>query len=195
LDGVKNLAVRNCFIRCEDDGFGWHAVDAKANGEPVTENCLAEDCVIWNTGFGNGLRVGASLETQLFRNITFRNIDVLRHADAAIRSDHSDWARCENIRFENFAVESPGKTVEIVIAQTHYSNNNGYRDERGHFDGLHFINVTAPAGTIELRGFDADHRIDRVTFENCSLGGQPIDGPEDITLNEFVTEVSFSHRP
>jgi hypothetical protein len=192
LDGVRNFVARDCFIRCEDDGFGWHAVDARRNGEPPTENCLAENCVIWNTRWGNALRVGASMETQLFRNITFRNIDVLEHANAAIRSDHSDWATCENIRFENFIDETPKRLIEIVIARTRYSNDNGYRDERGRFQGLHFKNVHGAGGDIVLAGHDATHGIDDVTFENCSTGGKPIRSLADITANEFVRGVLFT---
>jgi len=191
IDGVQNLVARNCFIRCEDDGFGWHAVDAERNGQPPTENCRAEDCVVWNTRFGNGLRIGASMETQLFRNITFRNIDVLEHAGAAIRSDHSDWALCENLRFENFVDEAPGRVIEIVIAKTRYSNNTGYKDERGRFRGLHFKNVTSPAGDIVLTGHDATHSIDGVTFENCAIAGKPVRSRADITANEFVTNLVF----
>ena len=191
LDGVQDLTARDCFIRCADDGFGWHAVDGKTNGEPVTKNCLAEDCVIWNTSYGNGLRVGASMETQLFQDITFRNIDVLRHANAAICSDHSDWAWCKNIRFENFTDETPGKTIQMIIAKTRYSNDNGFRDERGHFEGLHFVHVTSPGGAIELRGFDAGHLINDVTFEGCVIGNHPIKSLGDITVNEFVTNISF----
>lgn len=192
LDGVTDLVARSCFIRCEDDGFGWHAVDARRNGEPPTENCVAEDCVIWNTRFGNGLRIGASMETQRFRNITFRAIDVLEHAGAAIRSDHSDWALCENIRFENFVDESPGRVIEVVIARTRYSNDNGYRDERGRINGLHFKNVSSVAGDIVLKGHDAAHGIDDVTFDNCVIGGKPIRSRADLDANEFVTNVSFA---
>ncbi len=191
IDGVRSFVARNCFIRCEDDGFGWHAVDARRNGEPPTENCLAEDCVIWNTRWGNGLRIGASMETQLFRNITFRNIDVLEHAGAAIRSDHSDWALCENLRFENFVDEAPGRVIEVVIARTRYSNDNGYKDERGRIQGLHFKNVSSVGGDIVLKGHDATHGIDDVTFENCTIAGRPVRGPEDIVTNEFVTNLSF----
>jgi hypothetical protein len=191
IDGVRRFVARDCFIRCEDDGFGWHALDAMANGEPVTDNALAEDCVIWNTHAGNGLRVGASMETQLFQNITFRNIDVLQHAGAAIYSDHSDWALCKNIRFENFIDETNGPTIEIVIAKTRYSNNTGYKDERGHYDGLHFINVSSPGGRIKLHGYDANHLINNVSFQNCSLGNNPVDSLEDITINEFVKNISF----
>lgn len=192
IDGVRRFVARNCFIRCEDDGFGWHALDAAANGEPVTEDCLAEDCVIWNTAAGNGLRVGASMETGLFQNITFRNIDVLKHAGAAIYSDHSDWAWCKNIRFENFVDETRGPTIEIMIAKTRYSNNTGYKDERGHYDGLHFINVTSPGGRIKLHGYDENHLINNVSFQNCYLGNNLVDSMDDITTNAFVKNVSFN---
>lgn len=193
LDGVTNFVARDCFIRCEDDGFGWHAVDARRNGEPPTENCLAENCVIWNTRWGNGLRIGSSMETQLFRNITFRHIDVLEHAGAAIRSDHSDWATCENIRFEDFIDESPGRLIEVVIGRTRYSNDNGYRDERGRFRGLHFKNVKSAGGDIVLAGHDAAHGIDEVSFEHCAIGDKPVRNRADITANEFVTNLRFSH--
>ncbi|MCH7226806.1 hypothetical protein [Haloferula sp. A504] len=196
IDGAENFVARDCFIRCEDDGFGWHAVDAEANGQPPTRDCLAEDCVIWNTGWGNGLRVGASMETDLFENITFRNIDVLEHAGAAIYSDHSDWALCRNIRFENFFIESRGKkdrpVINIYIAKTRYSNATGFRDERGHYDGLEFVRVFAPAGTsVQLTGHSDAHRIENVLFGHCRLGNEPIDGPEDIETNEFVGPVRF----
>ncbi len=191
IDGVQRFVARDCFIRCEDDGFGWHAVDGEANGQLPTEDCLAEDCVIWNTSKGNGLRVGASMETELFQNITFRNIDVLEHAGAAIYADHSDWATNRNIRFENFTDETTKQTVDIYIDKTRYSNSTGFRDERGHYDGLYFINLNSPGGDIRLRGYDAGHLIENVFFQNSFLGGLPIDGPEDIVTNEFVTGVTF----
>lgn len=190
IDGVKNFVARNCFIRCEDDGFGWHAISAAAYGELPTRDCLAEDCVIWNTAFGNALRIGASMETELFENIIFRNIDVLEHANSAIHSDHSDWALCKNIRFENFTDETTKQTIEIFIDKTRYSST-GPRDERGSYDGLHFINVNSPGGGIDLRGFSVDHLIDNVTFRDCFRGTEPIDGPEDIVTNQFVTNVTF----
>jgi hypothetical protein len=195
IDGTKHVRVSNCFIGCGDDGFGWHALDALTNGEPDTDDCIAEECVIWNTYAGNGLRVGASMETQNFQNITFRNIDVLRHNGSAIYSDHSDWAWCRNIRFENFTDESTSSTIGIKIAKTSYSNSNGYRDERGHYDGLYFINVTSPGGGISLSGFDAAHLIDNVYFENCYIGSNLIDTMSDITTNAYVTNIHFNQTP
>jgi hypothetical protein len=131
------------------------------------------------------------METELFKNITFRNIDVLEHASAAIYADHSDWATCRNIRFENFTDETKKPIIDIYIKKTRYSNKTGFRDERGHYDGLHFINVNSPGGAIRLRGFDAKHGIKNVLFRNCRRGGELINGEEDIVTNKFVSGVKF----
>jgi len=191
IDGVTNMKVSNCWIGCGDDGFGWHALDAEANGEPPTSSCIAEDCLIYNAHAGNGLRVGASMETMLFEEITFRDITVVAHKNAGIRSDHSDWAVCKNIRFENFYIEQPGRPIEIRIEKTKYSNQTGFRDERGHFDGLYFDNVISSGGNIILEGYDEEHLIDHVRFTNCYNGGEKVSGLESIQTNEFVRNIEF----
>lgn len=191
IDGVSNLKIKNCFIGCGDDGFGWHAVDAEKNGEPATKNCIAQDCIIYNAYAGNGLRVGASMETQLFKNICFKNITVLHYMNAAIRSDHSDWAICKNIKFENFYIEQPGKAIEIKIEKTIYTNNTGFKDERGHFDGLYFKNIFAPEGKIILEGYDNKHLIENVYFNNVQLANKKIMSKDDLKINAFVKNIRF----
>ena len=194
IDGVTNFRASHCFIGCGDDGFGWHAVDAEANGEPPTRNCLAENCVIYNGHAGNGLRIGASMETQLFEDITFRNITVLAHANAGIRSDHSDWALVKNLRFENFYIEQPGRPIEIRIDKTRYSNSTGFRNERGHIEGLHFDHVIAADGEIVLDGFSDEHLIRNVHFANCSVGGEMVRDTSQLILNKFVRNVQFTNN-
>jgi hypothetical protein len=191
IDGVTDFRASHNFIGCGDDGFGWHAVDAETNGEPPTRNCLAEDCVIYNAYAGNGLRVGASMETELFEDITFRNITVFAHMNAGIRSDHSDWATVRNLRFENFYIEQPGRPVEIRIEKTRYSNSTGFRDERGHIEGLYLDHVVASGGEIILEGFSEEHLIRDVHFIDCYNDGQPVSGPDDVVTNQFVKNVVF----
>ncbi|MCT4644148.1 MAG: glycosyl hydrolase family 28 protein, partial [Carboxylicivirga sp.] len=191
IDGVTNFRATNCWIGCGDDGFGWHALDAKANGEPPTQNCMAEDCLIYNEHAGNGLRVGASMETDLFKDITFRNIEIITHVNAGIRSDHSDWATFKNIRFENFYIHKPSRPIEIRIEKTGYSNSNGYRDERGHIDGLYFDDVTSMGGRIVLEGYDENHLIKNVKFKDCYNGGEKVSDLDMIHINEFVKNISF----
>jgi hypothetical protein len=193
-DGVTNFKASNCFIGCGDDGFSASARDAEANGEPPTENFVAEDCVIYNAHAGNGLRIGASMETQLFRNFTFKNICVLICANSGIRSDYSDWATSENITFENFFIEKPGKkgAINLKIEKTRYSNNTGFRDERGNINGLNFINVQTNGGQIILHGHDKEHAIRNVTFRNCLVNGRPLK-KEDVELNEYVYDLRIKN--
>tara|TARA_B100001971_G_scaffold215152_1_gene258417 strand:+ start:1428 stop:4181 length:2754 start_codon:yes stop_codon:yes gene_type:complete len=191
IDAVKNFVVRDSFIRAEDDGLGWHSLDAAANGEMITENALAENLVIWNTGAGNGIRIGASMEAQLWRNITICNVDILQHAGAGIYSDYSDWAWMENLRFENIVIEKPSRPIDFYIGTTIYSNSTGYLDERGHIDGVVFENVKMNGGLIRFVGYDATHRINNLRFINCVNQGDPVNSLSDISVNAFVTDLGF----
>ncbi|MBC2595318.1 DNRLRE domain-containing protein [Ruficoccus amylovorans] len=192
IDAVKNFVVRDSFIRAEDDGLGWHSLDAETYGEMITENALADNLVIWNTTAGNGIRIGASMEGQLWRDITIRNVDILMHAGAGIYSDYSDWAWITNLRFENIAIEKAGKPIDFYIEKTRYSNASGYLDRRGNIDRLLFENVTMNGGTIRLAGYDKEHLISTVRFNQCVNAGVPVDAPDKISINAYVTDVAFN---
>jgi|GEM_PF-2053379 Endopolygalacturonase len=193
IDGVRDFLVRDTFIRAEDDGLGWHSLDARANGEPVTERARATDIVIWNTGAGNGIRIGASMETQLWRDILIENTDILMHANngAGIYSDFSDWAWAQDLVFRNVVIDRPKSPIVFKILKTRYSNDTGFLDARGNIERLLFENVTMKGGTITLAGHDADHRIDQVYFNRCTLAGAPVRSLSDVVVNPHVTGVRF----
>lgn len=192
IDGVRDFVVSDCFIRAEDDGLGWHSLDAAANGERNTERAVARDLVIWNTGAGNGIRIGASMETQLWRDILVENVDILMHDGAGIYSDFSDWAWCEDLTFRNITIEKPSSPIVFKILKTHYSNSTGFLDERGHIERLVFENVVMNGGRISLAGHDETHRIDRVYFNDCINAGAPLKTLAGITVNAHVTDVRFN---
>ncbi|MGE9267719.1 MAG: hypothetical protein ACQKBY_06450 [Verrucomicrobiales bacterium] len=193
IDGVTDLEVRNSFIGCGDDGFGWHGIDAVANGEPATRDCLAERCVIWNEHAGNGLRLGASLESKVFENIVFRDIDVLhvRSGGVAIMSDLSDWAHVRNVLFERFYNESEEALMDLSNKKNRYTNDTGYRDERGLISDLYFKEVTSINPGVILKGADAEHPIRDLYFVDCELGGKKLSSAEGFVMNEFVAGLHF----
>lgn len=192
IDAVKDFVVRDTFIRAEDDGLGWHSLSAEDNGESITERVLADNIVIWNTSFGNGIRIGASMEGQLWRDITIRNVDILQHAGAGLYSDYSDWAWMRNLRFENITIERNTNPINFRILKTSYSNATGFLDERGHFDGLLFQNVVMNGGAITLQGFNATHRIDHVRFNGCTNAGVPLTSVSQLSVNSSVTDIAFN---
>jgi len=192
-DGVTNLTARYCFIGCGDDGFGFHAIDAVQNGEPTTRNLLAEHCVIWNENAGNGLRIGASMETGVFENIIFRDIDVVhvRNRGVAIMMDHSDWAHTRNVLFERFYNESGRPLMSLSTQRTRYSSTSGYRDERGNISDLYFVDCISKHPGVTLRGDSADAGIRDLWFVNCTMGGEPLTSAEGFNTNEHVSGLHF----
>ncbi len=194
IDGVSDLSVRHSFIGCGDDGFGWHAIDAVTLGEPPSRNLLAEDCVIWNEHAGNGLRLGASMETSVFENITFRDIDVVNvcRRGVAIMMDHSDWAHTRNVLFERFHNESGKPLMSLSTKKTRYSNKTGYRDERGEISDLYFHQVTSKNPGVTLVGADAEHGIHDLWFVDCTLGGKLLTSTKGFKMNEHVSGLRFS---
>jgi len=198
VDGCNELTVRDSLFITFDDCICPHAHNAAGNGEPVANHYLFEDTVLWQTGWGNAIRIGASFETSEVLNWTFRRIDVINYTEkgAAIYSDHSDWAAVRNLRFIDFHDEqAKGRTVDMRIDETTYSSRTGYRENRGsprgNYDGLYFVNLTSPGGEIRLRGYDADHKFNNVHFYNCKIGSNKIESVDDITINEYVTNLHF----
>ncbi|MBX3435527.1 MAG: hypothetical protein KF847_19595 [Pirellulales bacterium] len=189
IDGVTDFRIADSFLGCGDDGFGWHALDAVAFGEPPTRNCLAERCVIWNEYAGNGLRIGASMETGVFEKIMFRDIDVLHASRNAVMSDHSDWASVCNVLFERFDNDTPMPLARMVISKNGYSNKTGYRDARGTISQVVFRDsITSGEGAI-LHGAGPQHGITGIRFVNCFRKGAPF-GPADILAGPHVHDVA-----
>lgn len=192
IDGCSNLTARDSLLMTMDDCICPHALNAAGNGEEPSVNMFFEDLVLYNVFAGNAVRIGASFETSEARNWRFRNIDVVHRRGAAIYADHSDWAVIRNLVFENFVDEVPGAySIDMRIDKTSYSCQTGYRDERGAFNGLYFINVRSQGGKFLLRGFDEQHAFNNVVFARCSIGGEPVDGDGDVEVNEFVYGLRF----
>ncbi len=80
IDSCSDLTASNCLIMSRDDCIAPHALNAAGNGENVSDKMLFENMVLYNVIDGNGIRIGASLETSEVRNWTFRNIDIVHRA-------------------------------------------------------------------------------------------------------------------
>jgi hypothetical protein len=106
--------------------------------------------------------------------------------------DHSDWAHLRNIGFQDFHNDTPKPLANIAVAKTGYSNNTGYRDERGQISGLVFKDSTSTGGGISLRGTDDEHAIRNVLLLNCRIKDKPIAAAQDLALAKHVLDVRFA---
>lgn len=214
----QDVTVRDCFVRSFDDAivlkglkFGQNSFDDR----PVS-NVHVSGCTIW-CDWGRALEIGAETCAPEFTDILFEDCDIVRTTHIAMDIQHGDRALVSDVRFEDIRVEmaepNPPPQMQqgpdhhysppgddylptlfvIVIRGTNYSKD----DERGSVRDVVFrdITVTAPRmPASSLQGFDADHTVDGVTFENVRLGGRPLlDAKEaGVRVGEHVHNVRFS---
>jgi hypothetical protein len=106
-----------------------------------------------------------------------------------------DWATVSDVTVDGFHVESQpvGKrAIVLQVLKGQYSNDTGYRDERGRITGItirDFTDVTADS--VTLSGWDAAHGISGVAFRDVVLGGVPLTAAQ-VRSNAFVSGVTVS---
>lgn len=179
----------------------------------VFTNAVIERCTIWND-WGRALEIGAETRAKAIRGIAFRDCDVLAVQDVALDVQNCDQAHVHDIAFENIRVEyddpDAPKTVFSASAKDfdsasrrdlaplagvviHYipEYSKAGAENRGRTSNVAFrdIDVFAPSLPSGFcRGFDADHRVTGVTFENIRLNGRDVtdDFRAKVATNEFV---------
>ncbi len=120
----SNVVIRNCFIHTKDDciAIKSHSADEQLRG---TNNVLIEDCIFWNTIWGNGFEIGFELRAEKIHDITLRNCDFIHVEKGAVLSIHNaDWAVVENVLFENIRIEDARqKLFDYAIFWTWFSQD------------------------------------------------------------------------
>lgn len=117
---TSNVTVKNSFIRSFDDTItikGIYSYD-----KPI-ENILVENCVLW-CGWGHTLELGVETWAPEYKNITFRNCDVIRASGPALAVVNGRRADIHCVTYENINVElfkdsyrqqqQPTRTTEYI---------------------------------------------------------------------------------
>lgn len=154
-DGIdvdaRNVNIRNCIIRSDDDGICLKSNDSDF---PV-ENILVENCAISSNC--NPIKFGTA-SLSCFRNVTFRNCKITSTGEAhvwdwstkyhglepweplglsGITVQSADGAIIENILFENISMEGIMTPVFLYV---------GHRSSRlGSIRNVRFEHITASA--------------------------------------------------
>lgn len=202
--GSREVMIRDCFLRNNDDCVAVKAVDYRQRGEAprVTDwrqdvdEVLVEGCTMFNDRAGNVMEIGFETQTESIKNITFRNIDVLAgHGEGGVFTIHNgDRATVENILYEDIRVEHfYDKLIDFRIMHSRYSKD----PERGHIRNVRLKNVDTVEdiyNTVSLvGGFDAEHDVKGISIENLSMGGQRISSPDQFGLyTKHASEVEIS---
>ncbi len=208
----RDVTIRRCFIHTKDDCVvikawgdrrGYPRSGRRISGPPV-KNVLVEECVLWNSAWGNALEIGFELRTDSVGDITFRNCDVIHCEDGATFSIHNgDFATVSNVRFENIRIEdSRQKLFDLAIFLSRYSHDRptdsvqrekqylhgawdgvlevkpaeraSYAKGRGHIKNIYFKNIQIVDGLFPFSIFCGFD--DEHSVENVTIDGLYVHG-------------------
>ncbi len=195
----ENVTVKDSFVRAFDDALvlkGLKFGKGSFDDRPVRDVRFSR-CVVW-CDWGRAMEIGAETCAPEIAGIVFEDCDIVRTTHIAMDIQHGDRALVRNIRFEDIRVEMEAPNPEpqfqqspegryappagddylpllavIVIRGTGYSQDQ----ERGNVRDVLFrhIAVTAPRmPASSLQGFDAEHSVDGMSFEDVRLNGAPL---------------------
>lgn len=194
LVGCRDVVVEDCFIRAKDDCIAVKALTGfhPRGGEPV-RNLLIQNCTFWNADYGNALEIGYETRCDSMSDITFRNCDVIhceseRYSSGGVLTIHNgDRAVISNVLYEDIRVEdAQEKLIDFKIQYAQYSRD----EQRGQVRGVTVRNVRVidgPTPVSIIQGYDAEHMLEDLTFENIVIHGATARNPQECHM---VTERS-----
>lgn len=213
----RNVAVRDCFLRSQDDN-----VALKANGGSIAvENILIENCIFW-TDLANTFRIGFECNNETMQNVVVRNCLVAFSTPDPSKDITHFWVKgvflfqaanemvMKNFTFENIKIRSDGVDVPVVVAVPRvidFYDFHKFRKSPGSIRDCKFKNISVFGkksgltltrekskfvGTLWFKGYDASHTVENMSFENITYFGKKItkDSP-NVRIEEFTSNITF----
>lgn len=105
---TSNVMIENSFIRAFDDVVTIKGIyetdDSSYEKDKVIENITVDNCVMW-CGWGRSCEIGIETAVKEYRNITFRNCDLIHSSAAALDIQNGFCAEIHDITFADINVE------------------------------------------------------------------------------------------
>jgi hypothetical protein len=192
--GSRHVVINDCFLRCTDDCIAIKSPDSTW----VVEDILVTNNTMIGYAFSDGITIGFETNGPHIRNVNVRNCDILLARGGSRVDGHSAFsiicdgpAVITDIFYEDIRVEEP----VFKLFELHITDGTKYGiDPPGHIRNIHLKNISwMSERPIILHGFDEDHRVRNVLFENCTINGQQLASTDNplLQINEFVDEVRF----
>jgi polygalacturonase len=209
----RRCHVTDCFVRTFDDSICFKG---HLGYQPVCEDIVVENSVVW-CDWDHCLEIGAECCAEHMRNLTFRNIDVIRSLDVAMSIGNVDYGHVHDVLFEDIRVEMDEvyqqpriqrDDEEIFPADPHctwlptlmrcaviqHPEYSGGRQERGHISDIIFRNIHVLSDRMPpslFLGYDAGHRVHNVSIEGLYRNGIRAETLAEaaVSIEEFATNI------
>ncbi len=200
----QDSLVQNCFVRSGDDCFCVKSVEY---GRPdkrwdlckdVANNHF-KDCTAYSFSGGSALELGHEFRCESVKNISFKNIDIIAvHGyGAAFSISQCDSALIEDVLYEDIRVEHHyHELISFRIVNSSYA----VHEERGRVKNVTLRNIDIATEACNygysnslIGGWDDEHDIDGVHFENITYGGVNVTSADDIDLfSRYAKNITFA---
>jgi hypothetical protein len=177
--GSRNVLVDGCFIRTKDDCIAIKAGIDYFSKKPVdlsVDSITVQNCVLWNGMWGNGLEIGFETRADTIKNIVFKDCDLIHveGPEGTFTIHNGDRAVVQNVLYENIRVEDArGYLFDLKILDSQYTKDK----KKGKIRDIYFKNITVEGDLIPtsvMIGFDKEHSIENVTFDNVFIHGRRV---------------------
>ncbi len=209
LINSRNVHIANCFTRNFDDCIvikGIMGYDTLNN-----ENITVENCTVW-CDWGRALELGAETCAPEYRNIVFRNCDLIHGADVYMDIQHINHAQIHDVLFDDIRLEyskhhlqpvyqrdmnapypNPSPAKQPIAAGIYIHNIPGLFCSAGYANGSvrdvefrnirMFVDEGIPQPVIRIKGLDAEHSVQNVVFRNLTINDWAVRSAEEANLH------------
>ncbi|MEV8539646.1 glycosyl hydrolase family 28 protein [Streptomyces sp. NPDC051572] len=206
----SDVTIDGVFMRNADDCIAIYAHRWNYYGD--TRDITVKNSTLW-ADVAHPVNVGTHGNTddpEVIENLTFQNIDICDHREpqlgyqGCIALNAGDSNLIRNVRVDGVRVEDfrQGQLIHMrVMFNTSYNTSVGRGIEGVYVKDLSYTGK--PLSPVLLLGYDADHGISNVTFENLVINGSVIaDSMQKpswfltsdyvpMHANEHVTDLKF----
>ena len=175
------IVFDGCFMRNSDDCFAIYAHRWDYYGD--TRDITIRNCTLW-ADVAHPINVGTHGNTdapEVIENLVIENLDILDHREpqmgyqGCIALNPGDSNLIRSVRIEDVRIEDFrwGQVIHMrVMYNTKYNTSVGAGIEDVYVKNLSYTGTHANPSLF--LGYDADHAIKNVTFENLVINGTVI---------------------
>ncbi|QIY74211.1 glycosyl hydrolase family 28 protein [Streptomyces sp. RLB1-33] len=177
----SSVVIDGCFLRNSDDCIAIYAHRWDYYGD--TRDITVQNCILW-ADVAHPINVGTHGNTdapEVLENLVFKNLDILDHREpqmgyqGCIALNPGDSNLIKNVLIEDVRIEDFrwGQVIHMrVMYNTKYNTSVGRGIEDVYVKNLTYTGTHANPSLF--LGYDADHAIKDVTFENLVINGTVI---------------------
>jgi hypothetical protein len=189
---ARNVRIRDCFIRTDDDCIAIKGLRRRPDGRDAVDHIVIENSILW-ADRARAILMGHESQAAHMRHIRLRGLDVIHCSMTPLLLEPGEDMSMEDVTVESVRVHAEGWRPAFGLPDDldphsrkwdfialHPSVNFWMRKKapgrirRAHFRDIELTGEDDGRGyAIWLGGADARHAVEEATFENVTLFGAP----------------------